>query len=253
MDRGVAAHQRGRPAHDYAFSARLWRTVGFDALAQDAAAGVRWLRAQPEVDPRHVGVYGHSQGGTITPLVDARAGGLGFVIASAAGGLDPAEVEIYSVDNSVGLDRLTGADRTDAADYVRELVDVAYNQADRAPLDDMVIKYKDRPWFFAPPPSASSYWAISRQIATFKPAVAWRQVKAPVLLVYGGRDERVPPCASIDAISAALKAGGHPEPTVAFYPEADHVFSDAGGKTNGWPKRQSGYADAMIQWVKRLP
>lgn len=51
-----------------------WKSADFDALAGDAAAGVALLRAQAEVDPARVGVYGHSQGGTIAPLVAARAG-----------------------------------------------------------------------------------------------------------------------------------------------------------------------------------
>ena len=61
-----------------------WQSASFEDLADDAAAGVRFLAAQPEVDPTHIGVYGHSQGGTIAPLVAVRAGNLNFVIASAA-------------------------------------------------------------------------------------------------------------------------------------------------------------------------
>ena len=66
-----------------------WRGAGFEALAEDGAAGVNFLRRQAEVDPARVGVYGHSQGGTITPLVADRSEGLGFVIASAAAGSTP--------------------------------------------------------------------------------------------------------------------------------------------------------------------
>ncbi len=55
-------------------SGGTWKTADFETLAGDAAAGVTLLRAQAEVDPARVGVYGHSQGGTIAPLVAARAG-----------------------------------------------------------------------------------------------------------------------------------------------------------------------------------
>jgi dipeptidyl aminopeptidase/acylaminoacyl peptidase len=43
-----------------------WKKVDIDVLAQDALAGVRWLKAQPGIDPLRVGLYGFSQGGWIT-------------------------------------------------------------------------------------------------------------------------------------------------------------------------------------------
>ena len=229
-----------------------WRTAGFEALAQDAAAGVRFLRAQAEVDPHHVGVYGHSQGGTITPLVDRWAGGLDFIMASAAGGLDPVDVETYSVGNVMGLDRLSPSERADASAYLNEVMAVAYHGAGRATLDDMAARYKDRPWFFAPPPPDNAYWSISRQIAAFSPAQSWRLVKSPVLLVYGGREERIPAKPSIAAISTALAAGGRPPPTVIVYPEADHIFVLPGAKATDWPKRQPDYASRLIRWIQSL-
>ena len=118
----------------------------------------------------------------------------------------------------------------------------------------MAAKDKDRPWFFASPPPGDPYWAISRQIAGFDPFEAWRRVKAPVLLVYGGRDERVPPRESIRAIQAALRSGGNAPATVQLYPQADHIFTISDpGRIGGWPKRAPGYAEALIRWIRALP
>ena len=64
----------------------------------------------------------------------ARAGDLRFVIASAAAGIDPADVETYSVGNSIGIAKLPPAERADAQSYVQALIDVAYRK-NRAPLD----------------------------------------------------------------------------------------------------------------------
>lgn len=230
-----------------------WQTAGFDALADDAAAGVRFLRAQPEVDATCVGIYGHSQGGTITPLVDSRMNGLAFVIASAAGGVDPATVETYSISNSIGLDKLDPSDRLDAQHYVHAIVNVAYRGADRASLNELATRFKDRSWFFAPPPPGASYWAISRQIASFDPATAWKHVQTPVLLVYGAHDERIPPAASIAAISAALAAGAHAKPTIKLYTDADHSFTLVDpNRTHGWPKHEPDYAATLIKWAKSV-
>ncbi|HEX9764667.1 MAG TPA: alpha/beta fold hydrolase, partial [Candidatus Acidoferrales bacterium] len=42
-----------------------WRTADFEALADDAIAGVKRLQQEETVDPRRVGVLGLSQGGHI--------------------------------------------------------------------------------------------------------------------------------------------------------------------------------------------
>jgi len=106
---------------------------------------------------------------------------------------------------------------------------------------------------FAPPPPENGYWSISRQIASFKPAESWQHVQARVLLVYGGRDERVPPRSSAAAIASALAAGGQPKPAVIFYPNADHLFVLPSSAKVGWPRRQPGYADKLIAWILQLP
>lgn len=230
-----------------------WRTASFDVLAQDGAAGVRFLRSQPEIDPGRVGAYGHSQGGSVVPLVDADVGGLGFIIAASAPGLKPADVETYSVGNAIGIDKLTTAERADARAYLSALIDVGYRGGSRATLDELAEHFKGRSWFFAPPPVGDPYWVLSRAIAGFDPAAAWRRVRAPVLLVYGEHDERVPPRASLDAIRDALRAGGDDRVAVKVYSDADHTFTMAApARSGGWPRHEPDYASTLIAWVEGL-
>jgi uncharacterized protein len=226
-----------------------WRKAGFDTLAADAAAAIALLRAQPEVDAKHVGIYGHSQGGTMAPLVADRAGALAFIIASAAGGTDPAEVETYSVSNAIAVGELPDAERADAASYVRIVIDVAYHGGDRSLLERAAARYKGRSWYFDPPPPDNVYWLLARD--GYQPSAYWSKVKAPVFLVYGAHDERVPPNESIAAITAALKSGGNSNITVKLYPDADHTFTVTSVVGNGgWPKHESDYAATLIAWVR---
>jgi dipeptidyl aminopeptidase/acylaminoacyl peptidase len=227
-----------------------WQKSTFEALADDAVAGIRFLQSQSEVDATRVGIYGHSQGGTIAPLVGVQSGDLRFVIASAAGGIDPADVETYSVENSVGMAKLRPAERDDVRSYVHALMDVAYRGQNRAPLDAMAAKFKNRDWYFAAPPPDNSYWLISKQMAAFNPAEFWRQIKAPVLLVYGAHDERVPPRESANAIQSALESGGNRNVTLKMYANADHTFTIVDPPhQGGWPKHEPDYADVLVSWI----
>jgi pimeloyl-ACP methyl ester carboxylesterase len=228
-----------------------WKTASFDDLASDAVAGVRFLKTQPGIDGHHIGIYGHSQGGTLAPLVAVKAGDLAFVIVSAAGGIDPAEMEEYSVGNSIGIATLPPTEAADAKAFVHAIVDVAYRGKSRSELDTLAAKFKTRSWYFDPPPADNSYWALSRSIARYDPASNWRQVKVPVLLLYGTKDERVPPQRDADAITSALKSGGNAQATLRMFPDADHTFA-LPTANNGWPKHVPDYADALVAWTKSV-
>jgi dipeptidyl aminopeptidase/acylaminoacyl peptidase len=72
-----------------------------------------------------------------------------------------------------------------------------------------------------------------------------------VLLVYGDRDERVPPKLSADAILGALKATGNTRTTLKIYPNAEHAFRIVPQEPpNGWSKRVPGYADTLATWAQ---
>jgi len=130
-----------------------WRKADFEDLASDALAGIRFLRAQVGVDPKHIGIYGHSQGGTLAPLVAEHDRRLAFLIGSAAGGIDLAKMEAYSVENSIGVRSLHPPEAEDAHRFVEEIVDVAYHRKGRETLDQMATTFKGRTWYFDPPPS----------------------------------------------------------------------------------------------------
>lgn len=226
-----------------------WRTSGFEDLAGDVCAGVAFLRTHPNIDARWIGIHGHSQGGTIAPLI-ATLCTVAFVVASAAPGLPMDEVEIYSLENSIDIASLASADSSKAAAYVRELVAVAYHGKDRTVLDSLAGTLHDRPWFFPPPQPDNSYWNFSRRIAAYDPIGYWMHVKVPVLLVYGERDQRVPPKASAERIAAALRGAGNRKVTLRIFPLADHTFRISNsGKGFSWPRNPPGYPGVLTEWV----
>jgi len=225
-----------------------WKDVGFDALADDAVAAIAFLARQPEVDAKHIGLYGHSQGGTIAPYAACISGQAAFVIVSAPGGVEPEEIEEFSVSNAISIPKLPRREADDARSFVHALVDVAFRDKPRAELDKLSDRFKGRSWYFEPPPD-DYYWAFSRRIADYIPATYWRRIDTPVLILFGGRDERVP-ARSYETIIAALHSGGNMRVKLKLYPDADHTFA-VPGKSRGWPKRVPDYADAVIGWAKK--
>ena len=226
-----------------------WRTATLEDLASDAAAGVAFLRQEPRIDPRRIGVHGHSQGGTIAPMVAVRSADVAFLIASAAAGTPTDSTEMYSVLNSVYPNAATAGDSADAREYTGELIAVAYHGKPRARLDELVSQFQGRPWFFAPPPADASYWSFSRVFGEFRPLEWWRQVHVPVLLIYGAADQRVPPRESAARIAGELvRQAPGADVTVRILPNADHTFRLPPG-AGGWPSTAPDYLPTLLGWI----
>ena len=228
-----------------------WRRATPDDLARDAAAAVARLRQEPGIDPRRIGIHGHSQGGTLAPMVAAQSPDVAFIVASAAAGLPLDSVEVFSILNSQLPDATSAADSTNARAYVAELVAVAYHAQPRARLDSLAAAWHDRPWFFAPPAPDNSYWAFSKQYAQYQPLDWWAEVRVPVLLIYGAADQRVPARESAARI-ASLLARNAPDVhvTVRILPGADHTFRLPPGPS-GWPVTAPDYVPTLLRWLSR--
>ena len=225
-----------------------WRTATPDDLAADAIAAVARLKSESRVDPRRIGIHGHSQGGTLAPLVAAQVPGVAFVVGSAAAGTPMDSTELYSVLNSLYPEATSAADSADARAYVGELVSVAFHGRSRVPMDSLAAALRGRPWFFEPPPPSSSYWAFSAVFGNYRPLEWWRRVRVPVLLVYGAGDQRVPAAESARRIEAALRQAGNGDVTVHIFPGADHTFRLPAGP-GGWPVTVPGYPDVLLDWL----
>src|SRR5262249_58636639 len=61
-------------------------------FAEDAQAGVEYLTRRKEVNPRQIGLIGHSEGGLIAPMLAARSNGIAFIVLLAGQGQSGEEV-----------------------------------------------------------------------------------------------------------------------------------------------------------------
>ena len=227
-----------------------WRRATLGDLAADGAAAVARLRQEPRIARGRIGLHGHSQGGTLAPLVASRSTGVAFIIGSAAAGLPTDSTELYSVLSSVYPSARTAADSASARAYASELVAVAYGGRPRARLDSLAAALRDRPWFFAPPPPEAGYWSFSREFARYRALDWWARFSGPVLLVYGAEDQRVQAAASAERITTVLRNTGNTNVTVRIFPGADHTFRLAPGP-GGWPVTAPGYLDTLLDWLSR--
>lgn len=226
-----------------------WRQATLDDIAGDGRVAVARLLEESRIDHRRIGIHGHSQGGTLAPLVAARADNVAFVIGSAAAGVPIDSTEMFSILNSVYPEAATAEDSAMARLYVSELVAVAYHGRSRQRLDSLATAFRDRRWFFAPPDPGDSYWSFSREFGQYDPLEWWARVRVPVLLIYGSEDQRVPAAESAARISAAvLRNTRNADVTARILPTADHTFRLPPGPS-GWPATAPDYIPTLLSWL----
>jgi hypothetical protein len=241
-------------------------TGSFDAattadFTSDAEAAVTWLKTQPEIDARGIGVLGHSEGGIIAPAVAAADKSVAFVImiagpsirgdklfvlqsamtAKAYGAPDDYiakrkifDQELYNAilsapSESIALDR---AKALVAHGVTDKIVDA--NEAETLANDDTT------PW--------------ERYFLAYDPAPTLATLTVPVLVLNGSLDVQVPAKENLAAAREALK--NNRDATVIELPGMNHLLQDA---TTGGPNEYNDIEETMspaaikiiIDWLSK--
>ena len=91
----LAYDKRGIGQSGGAYPGESPTATTIDVLARDAAAAVRFLAGQPEIDPARVGLAGHSQAGWIMPLAASREPEVRFLVVFSGPAVTADENDIY--------------------------------------------------------------------------------------------------------------------------------------------------------------
>jgi hypothetical protein len=186
-----------------------WRAGDFDDLAADALAGVRLLQAHPEINRDQVGLLGLGEGGWPAPLAAARSVEVAFLITIGASGLGPIEQERYRRTRYLrGKGHGKPAITFSTLQWLLACA-VRRHMPDR----------KDAP------PSLARYFT---RVSAYDPLSVWRQVRQPILALWGEGDDRVPPRGSAWLLRRELRGAGHPDWTATILPDVDHLLRTAG-------------------------
>jgi uncharacterized protein len=91
----LAYDKRGIGQSGGAYPGESPTAPAIDVLARDAAAAVRFLAEQPEIDRARVGLAGHSQAGWIMPLAAVRTPAVRFLVVLSGPAVTASETDLY--------------------------------------------------------------------------------------------------------------------------------------------------------------
>jgi pimeloyl-ACP methyl ester carboxylesterase len=218
-------------------------------------AGVEFLKAHPRIDPRLIGIIGHSEGGTIAAIAAAASRDVAYIIMMGAPGLPGEE---YNFQFEAAMGRALGqSDETIASRRAIQERVFAILKTDE---DRMVKEAALRRLYEAlepPMPEDKINTAVSRLTSpwvyfnlTHDPGATLGKVKCPVLAIIGEKDAHVPPDGNLEAIQRALKGGGNRDYRVEKLADLNHFFQTARtGAPSEYAEIQETLAPAALEMI----
>lgn len=187
-----------------------WRTSGFRELADDAIAGVEFLRDRAEVDSAYIGVIGFSQGGHVAPVAAARSSKVAFAI-SVSSSVVPLitqmidEVEIMAEREELTREQIAEVNVLHELGFRYAMTGKGWDEYHSALVDlkNGPVGGSDVVTGFPPVPDHWA-WQWLQAVGYFDPLPYWGQLDIPVLFMYGGQDTQIRVKRSIDLIEQKL-------------------------------------------------
>jgi pimeloyl-ACP methyl ester carboxylesterase len=204
-----------------------WQVATFEELASDAEAGVRMLRARRDIDGRHIGLYGISQGTWLIGMVAARSPDVGFLIFVSGSGIPVWEQEVYRAGAMMRAAGFPDADVAEAQAYDRRVFDVSRTGLGWPALDSLTktIRARKTLWFedyaleYASLVSARFWWLAAYH---YDPTSILEHLTIPVLGLFGEKDLSFPVATVIDRMRTDFRKAGNRDVTLTVFPGAEH-------------------------------
>ena len=252
VKRGVAAliyDKRGTGQ-----SAGDWKRASFEDLASDAEAAVRFLKSRPEIDGQRIGLMGSSQGGWIAPMAAIHQPNLAFVIVKSAAAVSPERQELARVEIQM---REAGESPTDIAEaqlLYKNAIAFARSGEGWDQLHNEIEADATKRWALFAAGTPKDYWFFEqiRLFFSHDPLGVIGQIRTPLLVIYGGRDDDGPPLTDqIGPLLAAMQSQGKVSQLVVF-PNAGHSLRVEPGQSEAWDfgRFAPGYLELLDAWVR---
>ena len=238
-----------------------WAEAGFDDLAGDALAGLRFLQSRGDIRPRQIGLWGSSQAGWVMAKATSLSKEIAFIISvSAAGsGYTVAQQELYNVETEMRAGGFSQADIDEVLATRRLLFDfVRTGKADEygAAIRRARQNSKIRDWLT---PAAEEIdrqkkdqWFLALDI-DFDPVPLWARYEGPVLQIFGELDASTPVRQVVPIIAKALAGRRNTDFAIKVFPKAHHLILEAETGSDSELDRVEryvpGYFDLMTGWL----
>ncbi len=203
-------------------------------LASDAAAALTFLKSRHDIDPTRIGLVGHSEGAMIAPYLAANSKDIPWLILLAAPATSGQDTFLNQSELIGRVGGLSDAQLVASLSFDREAYDLVRQEKNPGILAKKLKQLVHESGLDATlPPSTleiqlrmmTSPWF--RFFLDYDPLPSLRNIKCPVLALYGQKDLQVPAKSNLPLLQKALADGGNTRADVRQLPELNHLFQHA--------------------------
>lgn len=231
-------------------------------FASDVLAGIEFLKGRKGINPKQIGLIGHSEGGLIAPLVASQSNDVAFIVLLAGPGL-PGEEILYSQGALILKANGASAEALARQRASQEMMFAILKQE----KDNAVAEKKMREEFDKQMASATEAektqakqtleaqigMALSpwfRHFLTYDPRPALAKVKCPVLALNGENDLQIPAAENLREIEATLKTAGNKDVTIGRLSKLNHLFQTSEtGSPSEYGKIEETFAPVALKTI----
>ncbi len=225
-DRGVGQSQQGSAS-----------ATSID-FATDVESAFLFLKTNPKINPRLIGLAGHSEGGLIAPIVASEDHEVAFVISLSGTGVTGEKIlyrQTYDINKASGMKE---EELKSSISMAKKMYAILKKEPDNkkatekmsAIMKETMISQKSSPEDVKKsleqfPNSAAmltSSWF--RTFLVIDPAKYWKKVTCPVLALNGEKDLQVAAEVNLPAIEKAVKSGGNKSVKTISFPDLNHLY-----------------------------
>ena len=236
-----------------------WNKASFDDLAGDVLAAFEYLKTRSDIQRGQIGMLGWSQAGWVMPLAATRAKDLAFLISISGAGVSGAETTIDQARNEMAANGM----RPPMIEQIVELMTLQYDYLRTGQGWDRYLATRERiaarmggnPPEAFPSTQDHPYLQFIRPLILYDPAPTIRQIRLPVLALFGELDNNILAEKNRAAWETALKAGSHPDYTLRILPKANHALLEAKVGNNAEMKSLRrfvpAYSEVVVDWLSK--
>ncbi|MCE5207582.1 MAG: alpha/beta hydrolase [Chloroflexi bacterium] len=243
-------------------------------FATDVLAWVDYLKIRQDINPKIIGLLGHSEGGMIAPMVAAQSDDIAFVVLMAGTAMTGEEIVYKQVEMISRASGATEAEIETSLKMQQRVFDGLIRGQDwegaKAAIHQQIADQVNA----LPETQKQALGNLDQYIETayqqqidalesawyryfleYDPVPVLEQTTVPVLALFGGLDMQVPADPNAELMEAALRKAGNMDVTIITYPKANHLFQEA---ETGSPEEYAtlkqefipGFLDDLTRWIK---
>ncbi|MFZ6708580.1 alpha/beta hydrolase family protein [Undibacterium sp. TC9W] len=230
-------------------------------FASDVDAAIHYLRTRVEVDTRNLGLIGHSEGGTIAPMVAIENNSVQFIVMMAGSGLRGDQLMLSQTKARDTFLHVTSADSIKKLALLEKCLYAVRNSGnpaeaklallpilDSAVADNLISQPEAKDFLV----SYTTAWF--HEFVLYDPLPALRKLNIPILVLNGSLDMSIPSKQHLPAIKDALS--NNQQAMVQEIPKLNHMFQTAvTGDFSEFGKIEETLSPSAMQiineWIKR--